>query len=105
MPAWLSEPRGMAGDSVLRDWRVLLTYSGTKHFVGICTLTGVYRVSPPITSFTLDTRTGVTEQGVRFALSGPPSRDNGLWRLFWLIATWDNKVTGSKDITGEYQWM
>ncbi|MCY1198423.1 hypothetical protein D9M68_134860 [compost metagenome] len=105
MPAWISTPYDTSGDAVLREWRVLLTYSGSKHFVGVCTRTGPYRVSPPITSFNPDTRTGVTEQGLRFVLAGPPGRENGLWRLFWQVATWDNKVPGTKDITGEYVWM
>ena len=105
MPVWISTPYDTSGDAVLRGWRVLLTYSGSKHFVGVCTRTGPYRVSPPITSFNPDTRTGVTEQGLHFALAGPPGREDGLWRLFWLIATWDNKVSGAKDVTGEYVWL
>ncbi len=102
MPIWLSEPRDTDGDAILSNWRVLQTYAGSRHFVGICTRTGPYRVSPPITSFSWDTRTGSTEQGLRFVLSGAPGRENGLWRLSWLVATWDNKVSGTKDITGEY---
>jgi len=102
MPAWISNPYDTAGDAVLKDWRVLLTYRGSKHFVGLCMRTGPYRVSPPITSYIREARTGVTEKGLRFVLSRPPGRDTGLWRLVWLIARWDNKVSGAKDITSEY---
>ncbi len=105
MPAWISNPYDTAGDAVLKDWRVLLTDGGSRHFVGRCTRIGPYRVSPPITSFMPRTRTGVTKQGLHFVLAGPPGRQNGLWRLYWLVATWDNKVSSSKDVTGEYQWM
>ncbi|XYI31041.1 hypothetical protein MNJPNG_02640 [Cupriavidus oxalaticus] len=102
MPVWISEPGDTAGDAILRDWRVLQTYAGSRHFVGRCIRTGPYRVSPPIMSFNSDTRTGVCKRGLHFVLSGPPSRESGLWQLFWLVATWSNKVSGSKDITGEY---
>jgi len=34
MSAWISNPYDAADDAVLKDWRVLLTYTGTKHFVG-----------------------------------------------------------------------
>lgn len=102
MPVWLSEPGDTDGDAILRDWRVLQTYAGSRHFVGRCARTGPYRVSPPITSFSANTRTGVTRQGLRFVLSGPPARESGLWQLYWLVATWENKVSGTKDITGEY---
>jgi len=102
MPVWISEPRDTAGDAVLRDWRVLQTYAGSRHFGGRCTRTGPYRVSPPIAFFNSETRTGMTTQGLRFALAGPAAREKGLWQLYWLVATWENKVSGTKDITGEY---
>jgi hypothetical protein len=105
MPMWRSGPGETAADAVLREWRVQLTDAGSKHFVGKCARTGLHRVSPPIISFTPDTRTGATEQGELFVLSGPPGRDTGLLQLVWLIATWNNKVSGSKDITAEYEWM
>lgn len=105
MSEWISEPRDTAGDAVLKEWRVLLTYRGSRHFVGRCTLTGQYRVSPPIVSFDPDTRTGRTAQGLCFALTGPPGREDGLSWLHWLVAAWNNKVSGAKDITGEYRWL
>lgn len=95
MPVWISEPRDTAGDAVLRDWRVLQTYAGSRHFVGSCTRTGPYRVSPPITSFSADSRTGVTKHGLRFVLTGPPAREKG-GALVALLASGDVGEQGLK---------
>ncbi|KAF7956369.1 hypothetical protein AWV80_38025 [Cupriavidus sp. UYMU48A] len=104
MSTWISAPEDIVGDAVLADWRVMQTYSGTRHFVGSCRRNnGVYRVSPPIVSFDARTRVGLTKDGLRFALTGFPGPDRGVWRLGWLFATWDNKVSAAKDVTGEYE--
>ncbi|NOV24765.1 hypothetical protein E5S69_14745 [Cupriavidus necator] len=103
MPAWISAPVDIAGDAMLMEWRVMQTYSGTRHFVGSCRRSsGVYRVSPPIISFDAGTRVGLAKDGLRFGLTGFAGRDDGLWRLYWLIAMWNNKISGAKDVTGEY---
>ncbi|AJG25010.1 hypothetical protein RR42_s3434 [Cupriavidus basilensis] len=35
-------------------------------------------------------------------MGGYAGKEEGIWMLFWLVAMWKNKVSGAKDITGEY---
>jgi hypothetical protein len=100
---WISTVEDIAGDALLVEWRVMQTCVGTRHFVGKCMRNGgCCRVSPPIISFDGTARVGLTKGGLRFALSGVAGRDKGLVKLCWYIAAWSNKVSGHKDVTGEY---
>ncbi|WP_144410066.1 hypothetical protein [Cupriavidus basilensis] len=102
MARWISTPEDLNGDAHLREWHVMLTHAGTRHYVGKCARTGYYRVSPPLVSFDARSKIGRTEDGYSFILGGYAGKEEGIWMLFWLVAMWKNKVSGAKDITGEY---
>jgi len=83
----------------LTYWRVLEMDRGTRHFIGRSVEHNIARVSSPIFSFDLVTRTGKTSSGREYKLLGPPGLDEVVVYV-WEHYIW--RFASAKDVSEEY---